>query len=329
MDDVKVTVLMPARNAEKYIAEAIRSVLEQTFTDFEFLILNDGSTDGTANIIQQFRDSRIRLIEQPGQGIAIALNKGLQEAKGRYIARFDADDICFPGRLQKQVKFLDDNMDHVLTGCDAEYIAENGEHLFDFCCAGHSHEEIMKQLYMDCPFIHSGVMYRKEMVIKAGGYSPDAHNFEDYLLWIQLAKYGRYSNLPEQLIKVRFNPNSATIDEKWRGHRFRKLKRNIIRRAVVTKEEGEKLLAIIKSQDDQKFKEGAYYALCGKKFLLDNHQPTKARAHLAKAIRHYPLRFDNYVLYMLSYFPGSLISWLNRRNQKGIQALHKREEKIN
>ncbi|HMK27963.1 MAG TPA: glycosyltransferase family A protein [Chitinophagaceae bacterium] len=313
MDDVKVTVLMPARNAEKYIAEAMRSVLEQDFTDFEFLILNDGSTDDTANIIKQFGDRRIRLIEQPGQGIAITLNKGLQEARGRYIARFDADDICFPGRLQKQVKFLDENMDHVLTGCDAEYISENGEHLFNFSCTGHSHQEIMNKLYVNCPFIHSGVMYRKEMVLKAGGYSPDAHNFEDYLLWIQLAKYGRYSNLPEQLIKVRFNPNSATIDEKWRGHRFRKLKRNIIRRGIITKEEGEELQAIIKNQDGQKFKEGAYYALCGKKFLLDNHQPAKARSHLAKAIRHYPLRFDNYVLYMLSYFPGSFINWLNRK----------------
>jgi glycosyltransferase involved in cell wall biosynthesis len=329
MNNARVTVLMPVRNAEKYIAEAIRSVLEQTFTDFEFLILNDGSTDNTVNLIQQFSDLRIKLIEQPGQGIAIALNKGLYEAKGRYIARFDADDICFPERLEKQVKFLDDNTDYVLTGCDAEYISENGEHLFDFSCTGHSNEEIMKRLYMNCPFIHSGVMYRKEMVMKAGGYSPDAHNFEDYLLWIQLAKYGRYYNLPEQLIKVRFNPQSATIDEKWRGRHFRKLKRNIIRRTVVTKEEGEKLLAIIKSQDGEKFKEGAYYALCGKKFLLDNHQPAKARAHLFKAIRHYPFRFDNYVFYMLSYFPHSVINWLNRKNKNGIRLAHKREEKIN
>ncbi len=314
MNEVKVTVLMPARNAEKYIAEAIRSVLEQTFTDYEILIINDGSTDGTANIVKQFNDARIRLIKQSGQGIAIALNKGIQEAKGSYIARFDADDICFPERLQKQVKFLDDNPDYVLAGGDAEYIAESGEHLFDFRCTGHSHEEIMNQLYVYCPFIHSGVMYRKEAVIKAGGYSPDAHNIEDYLLWVQLVKYGRYANLPEQLIKVRFNPGSATIDEKWRGRHFRKLKRDIIHRGAVTKEEGEKLLAIIKSQDGQKFKEGAYYALCGKKFLLNNHQPARARNHLIKAIRSYPLRFDNYALYILSYFPKALINWLHRKN---------------
>jgi glycosyltransferase involved in cell wall biosynthesis len=326
MNEAKVTVLMPARNAEKYIAEAIRSVLEQTFTDFELLIINDGSTDGTANIIKQFNDNRLRLIKQSGQGIAIALNKGLQEAKGSYIARFDADDICFPERLQKQVRFLEENNDYVLTGCDAEYIAENGEHLFDFCCTSHSHEEIMKLLYVNCPFIHSGVMYRKEAVIKAGGYSPDAHNIEDYLLWIQLTKYGRYANLPEQLIKVRFNPDSATIDEKWRGRRFRTLKRDIIRRGVVTKEEGEQILEIIKSQDGQKFKEGAYYALCGKKFLLENHQPARARTHLAKAIRNYPLRFDNYALYMISYFPHPVINWLHGKKKKISQPPPEREK---
>lgn len=306
---------MPAFNAAKYIAEAIRSLLEQTFTDFELLIVDDGSTDDTVFTINQFSDSRIRVLKQSKQGIGIALNKGLQEAKGNYVARFDADDICFPERLQKQVSFLDENIDYILTGCDAEYIDEKGEHLFNFHCSGHTHEEIMHQLYVHCPFIHSGVMYRKEAVMKAGGYSPDAHNFEDYLLWVQLTKYGWYCNLPEQLIKVRFNPNSATIDEKWRGRHFRNLKKNIIRRGYVTKEEGRELQAIIKRQDAQKIKKGAYYALCGKKFLVNNYQPKKARTHLAKAISSYPFRFDNYALYMLSYFPRPLITWLHRKKR--------------
>jgi glycosyltransferase involved in cell wall biosynthesis len=323
MKDPKITVLMPARDAEKYIAGAICSVLEQTFTDFELLIINDGSTDDTVTIIKQFSDQRIRLIEQAGQGVAIALNNGLQNAKGSYIARFDADDICFPERLEKQASFLDNNPGYVMVGCDAEYITESGEHLFNSFCTGYSNEEIMQELYIDCPFIHSGVMYRKEMVLKAGGYSDNAHNFEDYLLWVQLEKYGRYANLPEQLIKVRFNPASATIDEKWRGRRFRKLKRNAIRRGSITKEEGDELLRIIADQDQKKFKEAAYYALCGKKFLLDNHQPRKARSHLTKAIRSYPYRLDNYALYLLSFFPGSLINWLHRKTEKGAQAIKK------
>lgn len=316
MNQVSVTVLMPAFNAGKYIDEAIRSVLDQSFADFELLIVNDGSSDDTVSTIQRFNDPRIRLIQQPRRGIGSALNNGLSQAKSEYIARFDADDICLPGRLQAQADFLDNNPAFVLTGCDAEYIAESGEHLFNFSCIGHTHDEIMEHLYLHCPFIHSGVMYRKDAVLKAGGYTTDAHNFEDYLLWIQLAKYGRYHNLSKQLLKVRFNPGSVTIDEKWRGRRFAQLKKNIIRRGSITKEEGSELLSIIKGQDLQNIKESAYYALCGKKFLVNNHQPAKARTHFARAIHQYPARLDNYALYLLSFFPRSFIDWLHKKTIK-------------
>src|SRR5688572_21507514 len=94
-DKIKVTVLMPVYNAEKYVRDAISSILNQTFTDFELLIVNDGSTDDTGRIISSFNDPRITLVEQPNMGVAAALNKGLEYAKAEYIARFDADDICY------------------------------------------------------------------------------------------------------------------------------------------------------------------------------------------------------------------------------------------
>jgi glycosyltransferase involved in cell wall biosynthesis len=301
---------MPAYNAGKYIAEAIESVLQQTFTDFKLLIIDDGSTDDTAEIIRSFSDKRIRLIRQSHHGIAAALNKGLSNATSEYIARFDADDICFPGRLMQQVAFLDEHPDVIIIGSDAEYISEDGGHLFDFKSIGNSHEQIIQKIHSYCPFIHSSVMYRKEQIIKAGGYSIHAHSFEDYLLWIQLLKLGKFANLPQQLIKVRFNPASVTIDERWRGRFFRKMKRDIISKGTITESEGSHLLNIIKSQDFQNIKEGAYYALCGKKILLDNHQPKKARLLFTKAISRYPYRLDNYALYLLSFFPESFISWL-------------------
>src|SRR5580692_1553381 len=105
-DSPKVTVLMPAYNAGKYIGEAITSVLEQSFTDFELLIINDGSTDNTEKIIRSFKDSRIVLINQDNKGIAAALNAGLNMARANYIARFDADDICYPDRLKIQYDFI-------------------------------------------------------------------------------------------------------------------------------------------------------------------------------------------------------------------------------
>ncbi len=302
---------MPAYNAGKYIAEAIASVLHQTFTNFELLIVNDGSTDDTVAIIESYQDSRIVLIHQENKGIAAALNAGLKHARAPYIARFDADDICYPHRLETQVEFLNNNPDYILVGSDADYILENGDWLFYFDCIAHTNQQITDKLYFYCPFLHPTVMYRKESICRAGGYPTDAHNFEDYLLWTSIANTGMLCNLPEALIKYRLNSSSVTIDERWRGKRFRKLKREIIKRGSITLEEGEELLAIIKKQDVRKIKEGAYHALCGKKFLANNYQPQKARPHILKAIRMHPFRWDNYLLYTVSYLPEKFILWLH------------------
>ncbi len=304
---------MPAYNAGKYIGEAIASVLEQTFADFELLIIDDGSFDDTLAIIRGFTDPRIRLITQENKGISDALNMGLQEARGCYIARFDADDVCFPDRLARQVVYLDGHPTYLVIGSDAEYIAANGEHLFDFTCAGHSHRELLDNLYKTCPFIHSAVMYRKDAILRAGGYCKDAHNFEDYLLWVKLVRNGKCLNLSEPLIKVRINPDSVTIDEQWRGKRFRHLKQQIIRRGSITKEEGDELLAIIKRQEIYKIKNGAYHALCGKKFLADNYRPAKARWHVTRAIHSNPLRLDNYAMFAVSFLPPAWIKWLHKK----------------
>lgn len=308
----KVTVLMPAYNAGKYISDAIRSVLDQSFTDFELLIVDDGSSDDSVSVIRSFNDPRIHLLIQRNSGISVALNTGLAESKGVYIARFDADDICLPQRLDRQVLFLDGHPAHLVIGSDAEYIAENGEHLFDFQCAGHSYRDILGNLYKVCPFIHSAVMYRKDAILRAGGYSLHAHNFEDYLLWVQVLRLGKGCNLHEALIKVRINPASVTIDEKWRGVRFRRLKQEIIQKGFVTKEEGEELGLIIKSQERRNIKQGAYHALCGKKFLADNYRPAKARWHVTRAIQHNPLRWDNYAMLAVSFLPPKWIRWLHR-----------------
>jgi glycosyltransferase involved in cell wall biosynthesis len=312
MREPKITILMPAYNAGKYIAEAIRSVLDQDLQDFELLIVDDGSSDDTREVVNGFSDGRIRLLTQKKAGISAALNAGLLAAGGEYIARFDADDICFPQRLSRQSGFLDQHPDHVLVGSDAEYISEDGEHLFQFRCIAYSNQDIMGKLYDACPFIHSAVMYRKKEVLEAGSYSLHAHNFEDYFLWIQLLQVGKCCNLPEPLIKVRINPDSVTIDEKWRGRRFRRLKREIIRKGAITDQEGAELLSIITNQETRRIKEGSYHALCGKKLLADNYQPAKARVHIFRAIHISPFRLDNYAMLAASFLPSKWIKWLHR-----------------
>jgi glycosyltransferase involved in cell wall biosynthesis len=307
----QITVLMPAYNAGKYIAEAIASVLGQTFGDFELLIVNDGSTDDTVSIIKSFDDQRIRIVSQSNQGVAAALNTGLRHAHADYIARFDADDICLPHRLQKQYDFLKANPDYILVGSDVDYIIENNDFLFHFKCLAHSHEEILDKLYFYCPFVHPAVMYKKEVVLSVGGYPDAAHNFEDYMLWVAIAGKGKFCNLDEPLVKYRLNPQSVTIDERWRGRRFRELKRKAVINGIISDEEGNELLEIIKRQDVKRIKEGSYHALCGKKFLADNYQPRKARRHVKKAIKVHPLRVDNYLLYMVSFLPKRMITWLH------------------
>ncbi len=311
---IYITVLMPAYNAAKYIDEAIESVLAQSFKNFELLIINDGSTDDTGKIINGYTDERVIVKHIEHSGVSKALNKGLSIAKGKYIARFDADDICLPERLEKQFQFLEQHPDYVLTGSDAFYIMEDGSPLFSFNCRGYTDNDIRSKLFVFCPVIHSAVMFRKQAVIDAGGYSLYAHNFEDYLLWVQLAGTGKLHNIPEPLIKVRFNPSSVTIDEKWRGKQFRDLKRSIIKRGDITEQEGMQLLAIIQTQNNLDIKEGAYHALCAKKFLTDNYEPGKARKHILNAIAHMPSRWDSYAIFLVSFFPRSFINWLHRRS---------------
>ena len=124
----KLSVIMPAYNAEKYIGEAIESILNQTFTDFEFIIIDDGSSDHTADIIKGFHDERIRFIQnEKNSGVANTLNKGLELSQGEYIARMDADDISLPARFEKQVAFMEANPDVAVVGCGIELFGMSHE----------------------------------------------------------------------------------------------------------------------------------------------------------------------------------------------------------
>jgi glycosyltransferase involved in cell wall biosynthesis len=310
-----ITVLMPAYNAEKYIGEAISSVLQQTFINFELLIVNDGSTDNTATVIRSFNDARITIINQSNQGVAAALNNGLKAAKADYIARFDADDICLPERLRVQFDFLSKHPDYIVAGSDADYIDMNNEFVFSYISPAYTNEEIQKKKYITCPFVHSTIIFKKTAVLEAGGYNVHAHTFEDHLLWPKILKEGKGYNLSQTLVKVRLNPGSVTIDEKWRCWRFHKIKNNAIKNGNITETEGEELNRVLKQQDIRKIKEGSYYELLAKKYLWNNYQPQKARENLKKTLLLKPMSLSSYCLLFLSYMPSGFIqklySWLN------------------
>ena len=303
-----ITVLMPAYNAERFIGEAIDSVLKQTFRNFEFIIINDGSTDNTEAIINSFDDIRIRLISQDNKGIAGALNLGLAAAKSDIVARFDADDICYPDRLEKQYNFLLGNPEFVIAGGAADYIDQENQHIFTWT-PPLSDADIRKTYLKHCPFIHAGVMYRKSAVIAAGGYNPHAHSFEDHFLWVKLLeKKGFAMNLHEPVLKVRLNPGSVTIDEKWRGRKFRNIKYRSLKQARITENDGHALKKILETQDTSPIKEGAYHAMLGKKYLWNNYQPQLARESIRKAISRRPFHISGYGLFAMTFLSQSMIS---------------------
>ncbi len=308
-----VTVLMPAYNAGLYIREAIDSVLQQTFTDFELLIVNDGSTDDTEALIRSYSDPRIRIFSQENQGVTGALNRGLQLARGKYIARFDADDICYPDRLAVQYDFMEANPGCVLLGGASDYIDKDGHYLFEWQPSAYESEQLRKEIRTTCPFDHPTVMYVREVALEAGGYPQGAIHFEDHLFWTRFFDFGTVANLSKPLIRHRFNPGSVTIDEKWRGPEFKRIKYTSVANGYITEGDAARLKEIVRTQDVAKYKDAAYYTMIAKKYLWNRHEPFKARLHLHKAIGIMPLKAEPYLLYLLSFLPGSWIRGIYRR----------------
>lgn len=315
MHDPAISVVMPAYNAGKYIREAISSVLCQSFGDFELLIVNDGSTDDTQKIIRSFPDQRIKLINQTNQGIAAALNRGLAEAKAPVVARFDADDICLPGRLRVQFDFMNTHPEYIIIGSGADFIDMDNNYVFTYSPPWYSNEAIQAVAKNKCPFIHSSVLFKKAVILNAGGYNVHAYAFEDHLLWLKILQKGRAVNIPQVLLKVRLNPESVTMDEKWQDKRFSQIKYKAINDGNITETAGKELKRILKKQGSKRMKEGAYYCLLGKKYLWNNYQPGKARINLKKTISLQPWVLNTWGLLLLSYMPEGFIqrlySWSN------------------
>lgn len=299
---------MPAYNAEKYIGEAIESILCQSLTDFEFLIINDGSTDNTETVIRSYKDYRIRLINQQNKGIAASLNLGLSLARADYIARFDADDIAFPQRLEKQYRMMEKDSDLAVVGTSVNYIEQDGQFVFTWHPPAYSDPLIRKLVKKTCPFIHSSVLYKKSVIVEVGGYNVHAHTFEDHFLWSRIAAQHKMCNLYEPLIQVRLNASSITIDEKWRPREFQEIKKNVLLSGNISPEEGHTLDTIIEKQNKKRIKLGAYYALLGKKYLWNTHDPVKARKNLLKALAFNPLYTTGYGLLAASYLPQEFIA---------------------
>jgi glycosyltransferase involved in cell wall biosynthesis len=208
-----VTVLLPAYNAQAFIGSAVKSVLEQTFNDFELIVINDGSTDKTLSILEDFarQDSRLRLISRPNTGYVVALNEGLALARGELIARMDADDLCLPERFEKQVAYLRANPDCVLLGTNVAQMDEAGMVIGPMPDIAFGHEKINQALLRrGWPIVHPAVMMRTDAVQKLGGYVVEYCPNEDHDLFLKLGEVGRLENLPDVLVYYRKHDQSQS-----------------------------------------------------------------------------------------------------------------------
>ena len=206
-----VTVIMPVFNCEQYVQEAVTSIINQSFTNFEFLIIDDASTDGTVQLIKKFNDPRIKLIEKPlNTGLTKSLNYGLSIAKGTYIARMDGDDISYPRRFEKQIAFLESHPEVVLCGTNYTILGTNIDKNVP-----NLHEDIKVGLLEGSCIGHPTVMIRKSTLDQNGiTYNFEEEPAEDFNLWIRLLKFGKLYNLPEVLLAYRVHEHQVSKERR-------------------------------------------------------------------------------------------------------------------
>jgi len=205
-----VSVVMPTKNSERYIKEAINSILNQTFSDFEFIIVDDQSTDHTVSIIKSYSDSRIRFFSGSNMGISAALNQGIKCSIGKYIARMDADDISLPTRFEAQVEFLEENPQVGVCGTKVSPISDQA--FYDSSWGGWI-KTTPKVIDLLGPvvFCHPTVFLRRSIVDKYGlYYNEDLHSAEDQELWYRAIRVTDFYNVDQKLLLYRIHKSNAT-----------------------------------------------------------------------------------------------------------------------
>jgi len=324
MKNPKVTVLMSVYNGEKYLREAVDSILGQTFKDFEFLIINDGSTDKTGEILKSYNDPRIKIINnEKNIGLTKSLNTGLRLARGEYIARQDADDISLPTRLEKELKFLEQNSNVALVGTDYLFINEKGK-VFHVVRCLNGRRKLKEKLLEGNQFGHGSVMMRKECIHRVGTYREEFRFAQDYDFYLRLVEVYDVANISEPLYKWRINISSVSVTKKVLQDRYALL---AIELAKQRKRFGKDKLQSLSKEDVDKFldqlieekelqnkrniSEGYFF---WGRVLFNGKGYKSALKLLRKSIIIYPLNINNWILFfktiIIIILPKQVINFL-------------------
>jgi glycosyltransferase involved in cell wall biosynthesis len=288
-----ISVIMPVYNAGRFLAPAIESIRNQTLGDFEFIIVNDGSTDGSLSVISKHaaEDSRIRVISRPNAGLVRSLNEGLEAAQGRYIARMDADDLCDPRRFELQVRRLESEPDLVALGSCARAIDPRGRNL-GLARVPLEHDQIEKSHLAGVSAIHHpAVMMRRNALAQVGGYR-DLCPTEDFDLWLRLGEVGRLANLAEPLLIKRQTIGGAFSSQRdrWAAAVQRSMQDAWQRRGLPGQPEPPVLDVMSR---------GDVYRQWGWMALQSRHRVT-SRLYAARAVLREPLSRESWRLFACS-----------------------------
>jgi glycosyltransferase involved in cell wall biosynthesis len=294
MSEKLISILMPVKNAEKYVYDSVQSVLFQAYKNFELLIIDDGSTDNTLKIIESFKDERIKIFKRENAGLIEQLNFGLQKASGELIARMDADDIVLPEKLERQVKFLSENPGIHLVGTNFYFINEKGKILT---------EKKLPEKYEDIEFmmpfidsvLHSTILTYKNVLIDSGGYDSKYRNVEDDELFLRLLSLGyKMYNIQKPLYKYRL------IDRPYEFYRIQNT--------------GYYKCGLEYLENYYKEKNGDYYFRLG---MLEYYRGSikKARKYFFMSMKHKSIKKKNILRYLCVTFLGErAVNFLREKN---------------
>ena len=309
----KATIIMPVYNTEKFVSEAIESVLNQTFVNFEFFIINDCSTDKSLEIIMSFNDERIKLINNKNnKGVCKSFNEALLQSRGELIFRMDSDDICLPKKLEKQIKFMDNNPDVVALGTNANIIDMEG----NFICSSNlpiENHDIKKLLNEKPVFINPTTVVRKKEFVEVGGYyEPIIQAFEDFILWNKLKNKGKFYILPEVLLKYRIVKNSLS------NHNFSKKYKatvqNISIKCFATEEELN-TIKVEKAISSKNFNADASYNLIlAERLILTNYNPKLSREKIIMSLKT-KISIRAIIIFFISFLTKKQIVFLLKINK--------------
>lgn len=312
-----VSVIMPVRNGERYLREAVDSVLGQTLGDLELIVVDDGSIDRTAEILASYLDPRLRVLRHASRGVAASLNAGIRLARSDFVARMDADDVSEPPRLERQVSFLSEHAEYVIVGSDVSVIAESGEFLY------------RAQLVMDdqairhcldrlvAPFFHGAVVFRRDAVVECGLYDERVRYLEDMLLWLRLQNLGAMANIPEPLYRYRIRPGSVSRRQRGKAAVHVRVLREYALTLNVNPHDAREL-ARPPERTSSRRSRAAYELDLGKIYLDQAGDPRRARPHLVRAVMLAPGSARAWFNLALSLSPKAVRALRIRRRNRGI-----------